>query len=123
VLGNLAVAASDTRPQSLPDQVRDLVDTTKAYALQETWDPLKNSFRFLGFGVAGSLLMGLGSILLILAGLRALQTQTGPHFTGHLSWIPYVIVFVVVVIVAALVASRIGKHDLATSRSQKGARR
>ena len=37
----------------------------------------------------GSLALTVGAVLLLLAGLRALQTETGTSFTGNLSWLPY----------------------------------
>ena len=40
---------------------------------------------------------GLGVVLLLLALLRLLQTETGTTFAGNLSWIPYLIVTVVAV--------------------------
>ena len=53
------------------------------YAKQETLGPLKSLGRFLVFGVAGSLALTAGAVLLLLAGLRALQTETGSTFTGQ----------------------------------------
>jgi hypothetical protein len=104
-------------PQSLPEQVSDILNTAKAYAMQETVDPLRGVGRFIGFGLGGALVGGIGAILLVMAGLRALQTETGSAFTGHLSWIPYLIVSIVVLAAIALVASRIGKHELAKPRN------
>jgi branched-subunit amino acid permease len=42
-----------------------------------------------GAGVAGSILLAMGLPLLVLGALRALQTETGDHLTGNLTWIPY----------------------------------
>jgi hypothetical protein len=44
--------------------------------------------------VPGALLLGMGVSLLLLGGLRALQTETGTTFTGNWSWAPYLIVVV-----------------------------
>ena len=84
----------------------DLKDLTVSYAKQETVDPIKGLARYVGLGVAGSMCIGIGVILLALGGLRALQTQTGTTFTGNLSWLPYVITlaFLAVVIAAAVYA-------------------
>jgi hypothetical protein len=57
--------------------------------------------------VAGSLLLGVGVVLLLLAGLRALQTETGTTFTGNWSWVPYLIVLVVGAALIVLAISRI----------------
>jgi hypothetical protein len=91
-----------SRP-SLPQLVIELKDLVIAYLRQETVVPLKQLGRYLAFGIAGSLLMGVGVILMSLGLLRLLQTQTGDTFTGDWSWVPYLIVFAALVIGAALV--------------------
>ena len=71
-----------------------------AHARQETVDPVKALGRYLGFGLAGSALIGLAGIFLTLGLLRLLQTETGSTFTGHLSWVPYIIMFVASLVLA-----------------------
>jgi hypothetical protein len=85
----------------------------KAYARQETIEPLKNLKRFLGFGLAGGLLLALGLFFLALSGLRYMQTHRffGQHLTGNWSWLPYMIVFVFGLVIAVLFALRITKGD------------
>lgn len=100
----------DDAPKSIPQVATELWELSKAYAKQETIDPLKGIGRFLGFGIGGSILLGLGSVLLMLAGLRALQTQTDTTFTGNLSWAPYLIVVAAGVLIIALVIWRIVKR-------------
>lgn len=102
------MAAGTTRPGSigagqkgLGDNVADVWDIVKAYARQETVDPLRNVGRFLAFGVAGSLLVGLGVFFLGMAGLRALQDET-TVFDGAWSFAPYLIVAVAMIVVAGL---------------------
>lgn len=99
----------ETDAKPIGEVVSELVDLTKAYAKQETVDPLKGLGRYLGYGLAGSLLLSIGVILLALAGLRALQTETGTTFTGNWSWVPYVIVLVFAVAVIGLALTRINK--------------
>jgi hypothetical protein len=82
---------------------------TKDYARQETVDPIKGVGRYLGYGAAGALLGGVGVILLMLAGLRALQTETGDALDGNLSWLPYLIVLVVAAALVAWAVTRISK--------------
>lgn len=90
------------RRPSLPQLVLELRDLLVAYFKQETLLPLRQLGRYLAFGVAGSLLMGTGVMLLALGGLRLLQTETGTTFTGNWSWVPYVIVFAGLVVGAAI---------------------
>lgn len=89
---------SDDR--SLPTQIGELWRMVLAYVRQETVEPVRNLGRFVAFGVAGSLMLGLGVGLLILATLRFFQSETGSTFTGHLSWVPYVIMLIVAVVLA-----------------------
>lgn len=90
----------------------ELFDLVKAYARQETLDPLKGAGRWLGLGLAGSVLLVIASLELSLALLRALQTETGSSLTGNLSWIPYVITLTAAGVVAAILALRINKRSL-----------
>ena len=101
----------DDRPSgeaSLPTTVTELWAMIKAYAKQETIGPLKGILRSVAFGIAGSLVLSIGLVLIALAALRALQTETGSTFTGSWSWAPYLLTLVVlgVVIAAALGATR-----------------
>ncbi len=103
-------ARHDDSPKSIPQVATELWELSTAYAKQETIDPLKGLGRFLGFGVGGAILFGVGSILLLLAGLRALQTETDTTFTGNLSWIPYLIVMAAALALSGLVVWRIVKR-------------
>jgi hypothetical protein len=96
--------------ESITQVLVDLKDLTVSYAKQETVDPIKGLGRYVGFGVAGSLCLALGVILLSLAGLRALQTQTGTSLTGNLSWLPYVFTLVFLGVVIALAVYAISKE-------------
>jgi hypothetical protein len=93
-------------------RVGEMIDLVKAYARQETLDPLKGAGRWLGLGLVGSILLIIGSVELVLALLRLLQTETGSSFTGNLSWLPYVITLVAAALLAALLAMRINKRSL-----------
>jgi hypothetical protein len=93
----------------MPEIATELWGLTKDYARQETVEPLKGVGRYLGYGAAGALLLGIGVILLMLAGLRALQTETGDALDGNLSWLPYLIVLVVASALVAWAVTRISK--------------
>jgi hypothetical protein len=99
----------DAEPKSIPEVATELWAMTKDYARQETVDPLKGVGRYLGYGAGGALLLALGVIMLMLSGLRALQTETGDALDGSLSWLPYVIVLAVAALLVAWAVSRISK--------------
>jgi hypothetical protein len=96
--------------KSLPTLAGELWQLLREYARQETLAPLKGVIRFVAFGVAGSLLIGTGLVLTAVAGLRALQTETGDTFAGNWSWAPYGIVLLGCIAVAGLALSRVGKR-------------
>jgi hypothetical protein len=104
------VAARDDDAKSIPQVATELWELSVAYAKQETIDPLKGLGRFLGYGIGGAILFGLGSVLLLLAGLRALQTETDTTFTGNLSFIPYLIVVAGALLLVGLVVWRVVKR-------------
>ncbi len=100
---------SEPQPKSIPEVATEVWNLTKDYARQETIDPLKGVARYVGLGLGGALVGGLGVVLLMLSGLRALQTETGTTFEGNLSWLPYLIVIVVSLLILAWAVSRISK--------------
>lgn len=87
--------ADDSGSSGTIAEVKELFELLQTYAKQETVDPLKAAGKYLGLGIAGAILMTLGVSFLLMAGLRALQDETGSTFTGSLSWLPYVIVIFV----------------------------
>lgn len=99
------------KQKAIPDVVQELWELLKAYAQQQTIDPLKGLGRYLGFGLAGAAMLALGSFFLAMSALRALQSETGDAFTGWRSALPYLIVLVLVGLAAALAASRIPKGN------------
>ncbi|MDQ3384459.1 MAG: hypothetical protein M3503_00365 [Actinomycetota bacterium] len=101
---------------TLPGTVTDLWELVKAYAKQETLGPLKGIGRSLAFGIAGSVVLSVGLILLALAALRALQTETGTTFTGSWSWAPYLLALVVLAVVIALALAATRKRTAPVAR-------
>ena len=81
------------RSAALPQLVLELRDLVVGYFRQETVVPLKALGRYLGFGIAGALLLGIGSILLGVGVLRLLQEETGDTFAGDWSFAPYLMTF------------------------------
>ena len=97
--------------KSVPEVATELWSLTKDYARQETIEPLKGVGRYVAYGFGGALLGAFGVAMLLLAMLRALQTETGSTFTGNLSWLPYLIVLAVGCLLIGLAVSRIQKNQ------------
>lgn len=89
------------------------------YVKDETIQPLKDLGRFVLWGVAGSVFVAFGAVLLLLGSLRFLQEQF-PVLNGTLSWLPYLIVAVLCLGVLALTTWRVvsgaAKRRLKTSK-------
>jgi choline-glycine betaine transporter len=108
-----------TSLSSIPDTIRDLWDLLVAYTKQETIDPLRNIGRFVAYGVGGMVIITVGCILLSLAVLRAMQTQTGDLLAGFWSWVPYAVVSIALAALVGLAISRIGKGNVGTAGDLK----
>jgi hypothetical protein len=91
------------------------------YVKQETLNPLKGLGRFMVFGVAGSVALAIGLVILSVSFLRLLQGETGTTFTGDWSWAPYLICMVAVVLVAALAVKAVSRGQRPTSTPDKEA--
>ncbi len=94
--------------KGLPSLATELKDLVVTYAKQETIEPIKGLGRFLALGVAGSVVLANGLVLLVLALLRALQTETGGVFDGNLSFAPYLVTLVMCAIVLVLALRAVG---------------
>lgn len=105
-----AAPTARNEAKSIPEVASEIWELAKAYAQQETIDPLKGLGRFLGYGIGGAILLGVGIALLLLSGLRALQTETGSNFTGNLTWVPYLITVAVGLVLIALALRRVTKR-------------
>ena len=99
--------------------VRELKDLVVAYAKQETTDPLKGLGRYVGYGLAGALLMGTGIGFLAVGLLRALEGNRGWLFHGNWSWVPYTIDVIGLVVIAAFVWTTRSRRNRKTKRSPK----
>jgi hypothetical protein len=98
-----APTSTGKRPPPLPQLVTELRDLVVRYFREQTLVPLQQLGRYVGFGILGSLLLGFGVVFLGVAGLRALQDETGDTFVGDWSWVPYLIMFVALLVGAGLV--------------------
>jgi hypothetical protein len=101
------MAETTGQEKRLATHVTELYELVLGYAKQEALDPVKSLGRFIGFGVAGSLMLGFGAVIILLGGLRALQTETGSALQGNWSWAPYgITAFGCAVIIALAMAIR-----------------
>jgi hypothetical protein len=105
------MAAEPSSDKSVPALAAELWDLVRAYAKQETVEPMKGLGRYVVWGLAGSVILSIGLVLLLLGGLRALQTETGTTFTGNWSWAPYLLTLVGTGVVLALVARGMRKRS------------
>jgi len=91
------------RPAPIPQAVAELWELVVAYFKQETTEPLKGLGRVVGFGVAGSLLLGAGVVFVAVGVLRLFQHEAPNAFDGNLTFVPYVIVIVGLLATAGVV--------------------
>lgn len=107
----MAPQGAKAQQKSTTEVAGDLWQLVRDYAKQETIDPLKSIGRFLAFGLAGALLLAVGLVFGVLAILRVLQTQTGDHLDGNLSFVPYLVALVFSLVVAGLSVRAITKPN------------
>lgn len=84
--------------QAFARDVDDVRSTAVRYVKEQTVDPVKALGRYAAFGCLGSILVGIGGILLIVGSLRGMSHV----FHGSLSWLPYLLVTIVASSVVAL---------------------
>jgi hypothetical protein len=99
-------------PRRDPASVGEVIDYVKAYAKQETVGPFKGAGKWIGFGAAGSLCLGLGISLLLLGLLRMLQTESFGAQGERWTWVNYLVVTIVCAIAIALTVWRVNKTFL-----------
>jgi hypothetical protein len=68
-------------------------DAASDYVREQTVEPVRQLGRYLKFGCLGSIFLSIGGVLVLVGLLRLLQTSSSV-FTGHLSWLPYLIIVV-----------------------------
>ena len=83
-----------------------LPDLLRRYLHQETVEPLRAAGRCFLCGLVGASLLGLGTVLRVVGGLRALQASS--LLDGSWSWVPYLAAALVLGAVAGLTVSHIG---------------
>ena len=101
------------RSVSPADQVTDLFDSVKAYARQETVEPLKGAGRWLAVGSLAALSLGLAMVFASMAVLRLSQDLGGEALDGSWSFVHYFITLAIMMILVAVTFSRISQRSLA----------
>ena len=101
------------RSASTSDQVTDIVESVKAYALQETVGPLKGAARWLAMGTLAALALGLSMVFGAMAVLRLSQDLGGTVLDGSWSFIHYFITLIIMSALVWLAFSRISQRSLA----------
>jgi hypothetical protein len=112
VVANIAQERDRNLARREDTSIEGIVYLIRDYAKQETVGPLRGAGRWLGYGVAGALLLGIGLFLILLGLLRLLEAEWDRAASGSLSWLAYLIVFVVCVGLIVLTVSRINKPSL-----------
>jgi len=102
-----------TKNEAPQGQLGQTVEMLKQYAKQETLGPLKGAGRWIGYGLAGALAIGVGTAFLVLGMLRMVQTEWPGTFAGRwVSLAPYLFGLLFCVLVIGLAVSRISKQPL-----------
>ncbi len=89
-LGRLRSSTTSKPQKGAATQIAELKSLVIGYAKQETVDPLKTLGRYIAFGLAGSILIGAGLSMLLLAllrGLQSIETLQDPTW----NWVPYLV--------------------------------
>jgi hypothetical protein len=94
--------SSDGGRLSLGAQKQALTETVRLvwrYVLQETLDPLKTLAKRAVFALAAMTVLAIGLLVLLIALLRVLQTETGTLFAGGWNFAPYLLTAMAAVLV------------------------
>ena len=112
--------ADSAENKSMTAVAGELWQLVVAYLKQETIEPLKGLIRFIAVGAGAMFCLGIGSVLLLLALLRVLQTETGSAFDGNWSVLPYVIALAGAGLIAMLAVRAIGAEKRRSERTREG---
>lgn len=111
VTSTVSAGAGAPAPPSVP--IGEVIDLVKNYARQETLAPVRGAGRWMAFGMAGAVLLGIGSSLLVLGLVRLIQNEFAPTFEGRwMSLLPYTAALVLCLVVIGAAISRIAKSSL-----------
>jgi cytochrome c biogenesis protein CcdA len=105
---------TSTRPakreeKSFGTLVNELTGLIIAYFKQETLAPIRSLVRYVGYGVAGAILMAIGGVTAVLTVIRVVEFEFGKHLRGSLVWVPYTSGILVAALGIAWAATRVNK--------------
>lgn len=115
-LGRLRSSTTSNEQKGAATQIAELKTLVVGYAKQETVDPLKTLGRYVGFGLAGSILIGAGLSMLLLALLRGLQAVPALQDPTW-DWVPYLAAGIVGMVLVAGFMWKLMKYLNSTSTS------
>lgn len=107
----MADTTGSTERKAAAHHIAELKELVVGYAKQETVDPLKTLGRYLGFGLGGATLIGIGCFFLLLSLLRGLQSINALSGRGFISLVPYGATLVVGLAMVGLAAYRMTRPD------------
>lgn len=116
----IGVAKKKTQPSkgAPKGQIPETVQLLKDYVRQETLGPLRGAGRWIGLGIVGALLIGIGTAFLALGALRLIQTEWSATFAGRwMSLVPYASALAFCILVAVMALLRINKQPLNKEKS------
>ncbi len=98
--------------RSFASEIRELWELLKAYARQETVDPLRGLGWYLAYGIGAAVATAIGASLLLLGVLRLLQAEGGRYLDarGDSSVAPYFAVVLLAALMAVVLVRRIPKQ-------------
>ncbi|MFM2046025.1 MAG: hypothetical protein RL383_102 [Actinomycetota bacterium] len=115
-----AAGTTDTPGNMSPgERVSDLIESVRAYAIQETVGPARGAARWLAYGTAGALLLGLGMVFLALGALRLIQDMGGTAFSGGWSFVPHILTSLVLAAASAAALRRVARTSLARDNTRR----
>ena len=107
------------RSMSAGERVTDLIDSVRTYAIQETVGPARGAARWLAYGTAGALFLGLGTVFLALGALRLIQDLGGTALAGGWSFVPHLVTALVLACASAVAVRCVGRSSLARDNTRR----
>jgi FtsH-binding integral membrane protein len=99
-------------------QFAETAQLLQDYARQELREPLGNTWRWIGYGLAGAAAIGFATGFLVMGLLRMMQTEWPETFDGRwMRLVPYFCGLVFAALVIFLALRRINKNPLTKTAS------